>query len=55
MEQAQIENLDMDIWKVNKFNILNEEVEKISSRWSPYLVNARSPSYLKHKTFVYCL
>ena len=55
MEQVQIENSEMDIWKVNEFNFLNEEVEKFSNRWIPYLVNARSPSYLKQKTFQYCL
>ena len=45
----------MDIWKVNKFNFLNEEVEEFSSRWSKNLVNLRSPSYLKEKIFEYCL
>ena len=25
----------MDIWKVNKFNFFNEEVEEFTSRWSP--------------------
>ena len=55
MEQVQIENSEMDIWKVNEFNFLNEEVEKFSNRWSPNLLNVRSPSYLKQKTFQYCL
>ena len=39
----------MDIWKVNDFNFLNEEAEEFSNRWSRYLVNVRSPSYLKKK------
>ena len=47
----------MDIEKVNEFNVLsfNEEVEDFTSRWSQNLVNVRSPSYLKEKTFEYCL
>ena len=36
----------MDIWKVNEFNFLNEEVEKFTNRW------IRSP---KEKNFEYCL
>ena len=44
----------MDIWKVNEFNFLNEE-EAFKSRWSKTMVNLRSPSYLKEKTFEYCL
>ena len=44
MELVQIENWEMDIWKVNDFNCLNEEVEQFSNQWSPYLVNVRSPS-----------
>ena len=39
----------MDIWKVNAFNLLNEEVEEFTSSWSQNLVNLRSPSYLKQK------
>ena len=39
----------MDIWKVNEFNYLNEEVEEFTSRWSQNLVNVRSPSDLKQK------
>ena len=41
----------MNIWKADEFNILNEEVEELTKRWSPTLVNVRSPSYLKQKTF----
>ena len=50
-----MEYLDMRFEKVKKFNFLNEEVEEFMSRWSQRLVNVRSPSYLKQKTFVYCL
>ena len=40
----------MDIWKVSKFNFLNEEVEEFTSRWNQNLVsNVRNPSYLKQK------
>ena len=45
----------MDIWKVNEFNFLNEEVQEFTSRRTQNLVNIRSPSYLKQKTFEYCL
>ena len=45
----------MDIEKVNEFNFLNEEVEEFTSRWSENLVNVRSSSYLKQKTFEFCL
>ena len=51
----QIEYWEADIWKVNEFNFLNEEVEEFSNRWCPNLVNVRSPSYLKQKTFKYCI
>ena len=51
MEQVQIEYWEMDIWKVNEFNFLNEEVEEFLDRRSPNLVNVRSPSYLKQKSF----
>ena len=44
----------MDIWKVNEFNFVNEEVEESTSRWSQNLVNVRSPGYLKQRTFEYC-
>ena len=47
MEQVQIENSEIDTWKVNDFNVLNEEVEEFSNTWSLHLVNVRSPSYLK--------
>ena len=46
---------EMDIWKVNEFNFLNEENEEFTSRCSQNLVNVRSPSYLKQKNFEYCL
>ena len=45
----------MDIWKVNEFNFLNEEVEEFTSRWSKNFINLRSPSYLKENTFEYYL
>ena len=32
MEQIQMEYWEMDIWKVNEFNFLNEEVEEFISR-----------------------
>ena len=35
------------IEKVSYFNILNEEVEKFTSKWSQSLDNVRSLSYLK--------
>ena len=55
LEQVQMEYREMDIWKVNEFNFLNEEVEDFTSRWSQNLVNVRSPSYLKQKIVEYCL
>ena len=55
MEQVQIECIKIDFWKVNEFNFLKEEVEEITSWWSQNLVNVRSPSYLKQKSFEYCL
>ena len=55
MEQLQIENSEIDIWKVTDFNFLNVEVEEFSNGWRLYLVNVRSPSYLKQKTLEYCL
>ena len=45
----------MDIWKLNDFNFLNEEVEEFTCKWSENLVNLGSPSYLKQKTFECCL
>ena len=45
----------MDIWKVNEFNFLNGELEEFTRMWNKNLVNLRSPSYLKEKTFEYCL
>ena len=49
-EQVQMEYREMDIWKVNEFKFLNEEVQEFTNRWSQNLVNASSPSYLKQKT-----
>ena len=42
MEQVQMEYLEMDIWKINEFIFLNEEVEEFTSRWSQNLVNVRT-------------
>ena len=36
----------MDIWKVNEFNFLNEEVEEFTRRWSQNMVNVRNSSHL---------
>ena len=47
---ATMEYREMDTWKVNEFNFLNEEAEEFTSRWSQNLVNVRSPMYLKQKT-----
>ena len=44
----------MDIWKANEFKVLKEEVEKFTNRGSHNLINVRSPSDLKQKTFKYC-
>ena len=53
MEQVQMEYWEMEIEKVNEFNFLNEEVEESMNRWIESLVNVRSSSYLKQKTFKY--
>ena len=53
MGQVQMEDRKMDIWKVNDFNFINEEVEEFTSRSSENLVNVRSSSYLKQKNFEY--
>ena len=45
-----MEYWEMDLWKVNEFNILDEEIEEFTSSWSQNLVNARTPSFLKQKT-----
>ena len=45
----------MDIDKDNEFIFLPEEVEEFTRRWIQSLLNGRSPSYLKQKTFEYCL
>ena len=55
MEQVEMECKEMDIWKVSEFNFLNEEVEEFTRSWGKNLANLRSPSYLKEKTFEYCL
>ena len=34
----------MNIEAVNEFNLLNEEVEEFTSRWSQNMVNIRTPS-----------
>ena len=44
-----MEYWEMDIWKVNKVNFLNEQVEEFTSESNPNLVNIRTPSYLKQK------
>ena len=54
MGQVQMKYRKMDIWKVNDFNFINEEVEEFTTRSSENLVNVRSPSYLKQKNFEYC-
>ena len=54
IEQVQMEYREMDIWKVNEFNFLNEEVEEFTSKWSQNLVKVRSTSYLKQNIFEYC-
>ena len=46
---------DVDNEKVNEFNFLNKEVEEFMSRWIQSLVNVRSPSYLKQRSFEFCL
>ena len=55
MKQVQMEYREMDIWKVNECNFLNDEVEEFASKWSQNLVNVKCPSYLKQKSFEYCL
>ena len=32
MEQVEMEYEEIDIWKVNEFNFLNEELEEFTSR-----------------------
>ena len=46
---------EMNIWKVNEFNYLSEEVEEFTSKCCQNLVNVRNHSYLKQKTFEYFL
>ena len=48
-----MEYWEMDIWKVNEFYILNEEVEESTSRWSQNLVSFKCPSLLKQNKIVY--
>ena len=38
-----MEYWEMDIWKVNEFNFLNDEVEEFTSRLNQNLVNVRNP------------
>ena len=45
----------MDIWKVNEFNFLNEEIKEFTSRYNQNLVDVRSPSCMKQETFEYSL
>ena len=45
-----MEYWEMDIWKVNEFNFLNEDVDEFTSMQSQNLVNVSSPRYLKQKT-----
>ena len=51
IEQVQTEYWETDIWKVNEFNFLNEEVEKFSNRWSPNLLNVRTLATWSKKPF----
>ena len=51
MKLTDMEYQKMNIWKVNEVNLLNEEAEEFTSLWSKNLVNLKSPSYLKEKTF----
>ena len=46
---------EVDNEKVNEFNFLNKEVEEFMSRWTQSLVNVRSTSYLKQRSFEFCL
>ena len=39
----------MDIWKVNEFNLLNEEIEEFARRRSQNMINIRSPSHSSSK------
>ena len=39
----------MDIWKVDEFNFLNEEVQEFKRRWSQDFLNVINPSYLRQK------
>ena len=49
MEHIQKEYCEMDIWKVNKVNFLNGQVEEFTSKWNQNSVNIRRPTYLKQK------
>ena len=44
-----MEYWEMHAWKVNEFNLSNEEVEEFTQKWSHNLVDLRSPSYWKKK------
>ena len=39
MDQIRMKYWEMDVWKVNEFNVLNEEVEECTSSWIQNLVN----------------
>ena len=42
-----MEYWEIDIFEVNEFIFLNEEVEEFTRRWIQNLVSVRSPSHLK--------
>ena len=46
---------NIEKWIMRKLMSLIFERKKFMSRWSQSLVNVRSPSYLKQKTFDDCL
>ena len=46
MCHVHMECWEWDIWKVNEFDFLNEEVKEFTSRWSQNLLYLRSPSHL---------
>ena len=54
-EEIQMKYWEVDNEKVNEFNFLNKEVEEFMSRWTQSLVNVRSTSYLKQRSFEFCL
>ena len=53
---SKLQNIEKLIFgKLMSLFFLNEEVEEFTNKWSQNLVNVRSPSHLKEKTFEYCL